>query len=73
MKIAKKLRMMLRALLVKAGEVSTDKGTLIYDGEGELMVGTEVYVERETEGEVELVPAENGEYRDEEGKRTITV
>ncbi len=60
MKITKKLKMALRALLMKAGEVETDKGKLIY--EGELQVGTEVYTEKVEGEEIEVVPAPDGSY-----------
>lgn len=71
MKIAKKLQMALRTLLMKAGEVITDKGTLIY--EGELQVGTEVYIESAEGDTVEVVPAPDGEYSEAEGDRIIVV
>ena len=60
MKITKKLKMALRALIMKAGEVETDKGKLIY--EGELAVGTEVFVEKTEGEEVEVVAAPDGTY-----------
>lgn len=61
MKLTQKLKIMLRALILKAGEVETDKGRLIYDGE-ELTVGTEVFVENAEGEEVEVLPAPDGEY-----------
>lgn len=45
-------------------EVKTDNGTLIYEGEGELVEGTEVFVE--TDGE--RTPAPDGDYKTEDGK-----
>ena len=45
-------------------EVKTDNGTLIYEGEGELVEGTSVFVE--TDGE--RTPAPDGEYKTEDGK-----
>lgn len=64
------LRIKLCRQLLKFGSVETDKGTLMY--EGDLVLGTEVFVEDEN-GEV--VPAENGNYltRDEENPQVITV
>lgn len=71
MKIANRLKIALRALLLKAGEVATNNGTLIWNGEGELSVGTEVFIESESEGETEVVPAPDGTYETEE--KVITV
>ena len=51
------------------GEVSTDKGVLYHDGEEDLREGDAVFT-RNDEGEA--VPAEDGEYRTEDGK-VITV
>ena len=51
------------------GEVSTDKGTLYHEGDEDLKEGDEVYTEDENG---ERKPAEDGEYRTEDGK-TITV
>lgn len=45
-------------------EVTTDKGTLIYDGDGELTAGTEVYVDQDGE----RVSAPDGDYKTEDGK-----
>lgn len=58
MKISKKVKIALRSLLMKCGAVSTDKATLLFEGE-ELEIGTEVFVENE---EGEISPAEDGEY-----------
>lgn len=63
MKIATKLKIALRALLLKAGEVETDNGKLIWEGEGELTVGTEVFIETADGENVEVVPAPDGEYK----------
>lgn len=51
----------LARMIAKFSEISTDKGTLISDGE--LAVGVEVFVE--VDGE--LAPAEDGEYTQENG------
>lgn len=71
MRLTQKLRVALRALLLKAGEIETDKGKLIY--EGELEVGTEVFIERTEGEEVEVVPAPDGTYAEQEGGRLIDV
>ena len=71
MKVTQKLKMMLRALLMKAGEIDTDKGKLIY--EGELEVGTEVFIEKAEGEEVEVVEAPDGSYVENDGDRIIDV
>lgn len=58
-------RLKLAKLLLKFAEVETDKGLLTY--EGELVVGNEVFIERDGE----LIPAEDGEYVAED--KTIVV
>lgn len=66
MKISSKVKLALRSLLLKCGEVSTDKGALLYDAEA-LEVGTEVFVD--VDGEMQ--PAPDGEYVD--GDKTYVV
>lgn len=61
MKLTQKLKVMLRALILKAGEIETDKGRLIYDGD-KLTVGTDVFVEQANGDEIEVIPAPDGEY-----------
>lgn len=51
----------LARMVLKLGEISTDKGLLIY--EGELAEGVEVFIEDENG---ELQPAPNGEYEAED-------
>lgn len=58
--IANKLKLMLRNILVSCAEIATEEATLLYDGE--LAVGTEVFVE--VEGEI--VPAADGGYHTDE-------
>lgn len=58
-------RLKLAKLLLKFAEVETDKGLLTY--EGELVVGNEVFIEKDGE----LIPAEDGEYVAED--KTIIV
>lgn len=53
--------MKLAKMIMRLAEVETDKGVLVY--EGELIEGTEVFIEKEGE----MVPAEDGEYKVEEG------
>ena len=64
--------MFFRSLLTKLGEVKTDKAVLTYDGDGELEVGMEVFVETEADDNIEYVHPEDGEYVMEDG-RTIVV
>lgn len=45
-------------------EVETDNGTLIYEGEGDLTAGVDVFVEQNGE----RVPAPNGDYKTSDGK-----
>ena len=68
----KSFKMFFRSLLTKLGEVKTDKAVLTYDGDGELEVGMEVYVETEADDAIEYVHPEDGEYVMEDG-RTIVV
>ena len=58
-------RLKLARMLMKFAEVETDKGLLTY--EGELVVGNEVFIEKDGE----LIPAEDGEYVAED--KTIVV
>lgn len=63
MKITKNLKLALKRVLSLAfGEVATDNGTLIFDGD-ELAVGMEVFVAGEGD---ELIPAADGEYVSED-------
>lgn len=55
--------------LMQFGEIATDKGNLYWDGEGELAVGVEVYVDGE---EDEKIVAEDGDYKIE-GKTIVVV
>ena len=68
----KSLKLFFRSLLTKLGEVKTDKAVLTYDGDGELEVGMEVFVETEADDNIEYVHPEDGEYVMEDG-RTIVV
>ena len=64
--------MFFRSLLTKLGEVKTDKAVLTYDGDGELEVGMEVFVETEADDTIEYMHPEDGEYIMEDG-RTIVI
>ena len=64
--------MFFRSLLTKLGEVKTDKAVLTYDGDGELEVGMEVFVETEADDTIEYMHPEDGEYVMEDG-RTIVI
>lgn len=69
-KISKKVRLALRNLILKCGEVATDKGKLLWDTEEDLKAGDEVFVEGE-EGEVN--PAPDGEYVTDDNKTIVVV
>ena len=68
----KSFKMFFRSLLTKLGEVKTDKAVLTYDGDGELEVGMEVFVETEADDTIEYIHPEDGEYLAEDG-RTIVI
>ena len=68
----KSFKMFFRSLLTKLGEVKTDKAVLTYDGDGELEVGMEVFVETEADDTIEYMHPEDGEYVMEDG-RTIVI
>ena len=68
----KSFKMFFRSLLTKLGEVKTDKAVLTYDGDGELEVGMEVFVETEANDTIEYMHPEDGEYVMEDG-RTIVI
>ncbi len=56
--------------LMKFGEISTDKGILYWEGEGEIAVGIEVYVDGEGE---EKVVAADGEYKLDDERVIVVV
>lgn len=64
-----KVKQILRSLLVEMGEVSTDKGILIWDGEEAIKIGDAVRSLNENGEEVDV---EDGEYTTED-KKTIVV
>lgn len=63
MNLSKKLKLMFRQILMKAGSMATDRAVLLWDGEGELTEGMEVFVEEtDAEGNVNYVSPEDGEF-----------
>lgn len=70
MKITDKLKVMLKNILsIKMGEVETDKGRLVWDGEEDLKEGDEVFQIVDDEPQ----PAADGEYVTEDGKTIVVV
>ena len=72
-KIMSKLKK-LKAALAKAfaalGNVTTDKGILAWDGDEDLKAGYKIYVE---DADGNRTPAEDGDYRTEDGKTIVVV
>lgn len=68
-----RIKLLLKSLFVQFGSVTTDEGVqLLWEPETELMVGYEVFVEREAEdGEIEYVHPEDGDYKS--GNTTFTI
>lgn len=60
-----RLKLLFKSLFVQFGSVKTDEGVqLLWEPETELIVGYDVYIEQENEnGELEYVPAPDGEYK----------
>jgi len=72
MNITKTLKMALKKVLsLEMGEISTDKGRLIWDGNDDLKEGDEVFVNVENDDEPQ--PAPDGEYITEDGKTIVIV
>ena len=69
-----RLKLLFKSLFVQFGSVKTDEGVqLLWDEDGELLAGYNVYIEQETEsGDLEYVPAPNGEYKSGETTFVIT-
>lgn len=59
-----RLKLLFKSLFVSFGQVKTDDGVvLLWNEDSELIVGYNVYVEKENEdGEIEYVAPEDGEY-----------
>lgn len=65
MDVKKTIKAKLAAMLGKFGNVTTDKATLSWDGDGELEAGMEVYIQDE---EGNRTKPEDGDYTTEDGK-----
>ena len=61
----KKIKAVLRSLLVEMGEVSTDKGILVWDGDEDIKVGDAVKGIDEEGNDIEVA---DGDYTTEDGK-----
>lgn len=72
MKKLQKMRMFFRSILTQFGEVVTDKGKLVWDGNEDLKEGMDVFVENPDSDEIEYEIANAGNYTTEDGK-IITV
>lgn len=72
MNTRKKLRLFFRSLINKFGTLTLNSGMIIYwDGEEDLKVGDEVFIEGENAEEIEYLPVPMGEYQ--YGDKTIIV
>ena len=60
-----RLKLLFKSLFIQFGSVKTDEGIqLLWDEDGELLAGYNVYIEQEAEnGDLEYVPAPDGEYK----------
>lgn len=60
-----RLKLLFKSLFIQFGSVKTDEGVqLLWDEDGELLAGYNVYIEQENEsGDLEYVPAPDGEYK----------
>ena len=65
-----KIKAALARILAQFGSVTTDKGVLVWEGDEDLKAGDAVSIEN-AEGEV--VTAEDGEYKTEDGKTIVVV
>lgn len=72
MKKLQKMRMFFRSILTQFGEVVTDKGKLVWDGNEDLKEGMDVFVENPEADDLEYEIANAGNYTTEDGK-IITV
>ena len=66
----KKLKAALAKVFAALGNVTTDKGILAWDGYEDLKAGYKIYVE---DAEGNRTPAEDGDYRTEDGKIIVVV
>ena len=70
MKVKNQIKAKLAAMLGKFGNVTTDKATLSWDGDGELEAGMEVYILDEDGNRQK---PEDGDYTTEDGKVIVVV
>ena len=70
MDVKKTIKAKLAAMLGKFGNVTTDKATLSWDGDGELEAGMEVYILDE---DANRTKPEDGDYITEDGKVIVVV
>ena len=68
MKLKEKFKLLMKSIFVQFGSVVSAEGQqIIWDQDGELAEGYDVYMEQENEaGELEYVPVPDGEYRVED-------
>lgn len=68
MNIKNKMKLLFKSIFMQFGSVVSDEGQqIIWEQDGELAEGYEVYMEQENEaGELEYVPVPDGEYRVED-------
>ena len=68
MNIKNKMKLLFKSIFTQFGSVVSDEGQqIIWEQDGELAEGYEVYMEQEDEnGEIQYVPVPDGEYRVEE-------
>ena len=68
MKLKNKMKLLFKSIFTQFGSVISAEGQqIIWDGDGDIAEGYEVYMEQENEnGELEYVPVPDGEYKIEE-------
>ena len=68
MNIKNKMKLLFKSIFTQFGSVVSDEGQqIIWEQDGELAEGYEVYMEQEDEnGEIQYVPVPDGEYRVED-------
>ena len=68
-----KLKLLFKSLFIQLGSMKTDEGVqLLWNEDTELIVGYEVFIEQEAEnGDLEYVPAPDGEYKS--GNTTVVI
>lgn len=68
-----RLKLLFKSLFIQLGSMKTDEGVqLLWNEDTELIVGYEVFIEQEAEnGDLEYVPAPDGEYKS--GNTTVVI